>query len=278
MLKDIEDSRRTDKYVKREQIIPDGGPNLSAKILSRLFWPSLHSETFSVPPVIAAIQERYGTEFENHKNSRKLTWLPALGQVTVELQLEDRAVLETVQTWQASVIYAFQDSGLALEPASRTVDQLTEALDMDEHLVLNALTFWVGKLVLTESSPGVYAVLERLATGHTVAAADAPSQSSLAAVAASAAASAAAGTSAVRSSEDVANEKMDIFWQYIVGMLTNQGQMPLPRIVMMLSLVVPGGFPFGNDELRDYLAVKVGEGKVELVGGNYKAVKGAVLM
>jgi anaphase-promoting complex subunit 2 len=66
---------------------------------------------------------------------------------------------------------------------------------------------------------------------------------------------------------------MEVFWQYIVGMLTNQGAMPLARIVMMLNLVVPGGFSYGQEELRAYLERRIGEGKVELVGGSYRVVK-----
>ena len=68
-------------------------------------------------------------------------------------------------------------------------------------------------------------------------------------------------------------EKMNVFWQYIVGMLTNQGTMPLPRIVMMLKFAVPGGFPYGNEELKEFLAKQVKEGRLEMAGGNYKIVK-----
>ena len=56
-------------------------------------------------------------------------------------------------------------------------------------------------------------------------------------------------------------------------MLTNQGAMPLPRIVMMLKFAVPGGFPFSNEELKEYLGRKVQEGEVELAGGVYKRGK-----
>ena len=79
---------------------------------------------------------------------------------------------------------------------------------------------------------------------------------------------------AVRSEEDTAREKMEVFWQFVLGMLTNQGPMPLARIVMMLKVVVPGGFPFGNEELKQYLEGRVKEGKLEIAGGNYRIVKG----
>jgi len=77
----------------------------------------------------------------------------------------------------------------------------------------------------------------------------------------------------VRSEEEVLEEKMAVYWQFIASMLTNQGPMPLQRIVMMLKFAVQGGFPYGNDGVRVFLARKVDEGKVEIVGGNYKLVK-----
>ncbi len=211
--------------------------------------------------------------------SRKLTWLNALGQVTVHLDLEDRNVTETVQTWQASVIYAFQneepsDKG---QPATKTVQQLVSSLSMSESFVRNALTFWVGKLVLAPSTsqPDTYHVLETLPSSALDPSSTSSSknmQSTLLTTAAAAADAAATSgpAHALRSEEDIAQEKMEVFWQFVVGMLTNQGAMPLSRIVMMLKVVVPGGFPFGNEELKSFLEGRVREGKLEVVGGMYK--------
>jgi len=35
---------------------------------------------------------------------------------------------------------------------------------------------------------------------------------------------------------------------------------------------VPGGFPFGNEELREFLGGKVEEGRLEVGGGGYRIV------
>ena len=281
MLRDVLDSRRVDTSIRNDQNLhmdsqSQRTPDFHTKILSRLFWPALHSETFSIPTEMAALQSRYATGFETLKQSRKLTWLPALGQVTVKLDLEDREIVEEVQTWQASVIYAFQDpddSADPTSPATRTVQKLVEHLSMGESLVRNALTFWVGKLVLAETASSTYTVLETLSSSTL----NPSGRTAQAAIVAAAAADATAATtsSAVRSEEDLAMEKMGVFWQFIMGMLTNQGPMPLQRIVMMLKFAVPGGFPFGNEELKEFLGRMVLEGKVEIVsGGNYKIVHG----
>ena len=249
MLRDILDSRRVDNFIHKDKELDlndESAPELHTRILSHLFWPSLHSETFLIPPEVESLQSRYSAGFENLKQSRKLTWLHALGQVTVTLDLEDRTVEEEVQTWQASVIYAFQPSPSedSSTPITRTFDDLVESLQMTDSLLHNALTFWIGKLVLkqTSTSPPAYTVLETLSDE------DAAHPGTTSAAIAAAAETATSGAApAVLSEHEVAQEKMVVYWQYVVGMLTNGGPMPLQQIVMMLKLTVPGGFPFGNE-------------------------------
>lgn len=272
MLRDILDSRRVDTFIHKDQDLDlndASAPELYARILSHLFWPSLHSETFFIPPEVESLQSRYSTGFQRLKQSRKLTWLHALGQANVTLDLEDRTVNEEVQTWQASVIYAFQPSRSEdpSSPISRTFDELVETLQMTDSLLHNALTFWIGKLVLkqTSTSPPTYTVLETLSDED----AAHPGTTS-AAIAAAAETATSAAAPAVLSEHEVAQEKMEVYWQYVVGMLTNGGPMPLQQIVMMLKLTVPGGFPFGNEELKDYLEEEVRGGKLDFAGGVYR--------
>ncbi len=272
MLRDILDSRRVDAFIHKDKELDlndESAPELHTRILSHLFWPSLHSETFFIPPEVESLQSRYSTGFENLKQSRKLTWLHALGQVTVTLDLEDRTVNEEVQTWQASVIHAFQPSPSedSSTPISRTFDGLIETLQMTDSLLHNALTFWIGKLVLkqTSISPPTYTVIETLSDED----AAHPGTTS-AAIAAAAETATSAAAPAVLSEHEVAQEKMEVYWQYVVGMLTNGGPMPLQQIVMMLKLTVAGGFPFGNEELKDYLEEEVRGGKLDFAGGVYR--------
>lgn len=289
MLRDILDSRRVDASIQKDKsvaiatAIDDPNhplPALRARILSHLFWPPLHSETFLIPRPITALQDSYSLAFECLKASRKLTWLHALGQVTVDLDLEDRTVTEVVQTWQAAVIYAFEptdaddeeedDDNATSEPITRTLLYLTTHLSMSESLVRNATTFWVGKLVLkqTASNPPAYTVLETLSDE-----AAAQEGTTSAAIAAAAETVTAAAAPAMLSEQEVARDKMEVYKQYVVGMLTNGGAMGLAQIVMMLKLTVPGGFPFGNEELKDFLEGEIRGGKLSFGGGMYRMVK-----
>lgn len=310
MLRDVTDSRRLDSAIRQEKLLETQGdeqkvttdiptitdsslPALHAKILSRLFWPPLLDQPYNVPEPILALQHRYQAGFSAVKQSRKLTWLNHLGHVTVELDLEDRVVMEEALPWQATVIYAFQESpsSAAAGPAvSKTVDELASTLNLAPTLVRSACIFWLAKRVLIASGPDTYTVLEKLpvstspaseapmanqATTTSTQPPTAPS-SSAAATAVAAAAVAQASTSTALSStlHQAQLDRMATYRPFVVSMLTNQGSLPLPRIAMMLGLVVPGGFPYRNEELKEFLGRLVGEGVVEVaVGGVYRVVK-----
>ncbi|KAJ5762110.1 uncharacterized protein N7511_005492 [Penicillium nucicola] len=292
MLRDISDSRRLNISVQKQshtkprsaamanRVVQPDDTELHAKILSRFFWPEMQEQEFKVPEEIVKLQESYATGFETLKASRKLKWRNGLGQVRVELELENHSFAGEVTTWQATVIYAFNsdtDTG-SNEPATRTITELSDTLSMTPALVRSACLFWVSKRILTEPHRDTFRVLEILpsedevlasATSGAEGTADEDADGANAAVAAEAAAAAAAKESA----EAAAMEKMNLHWQFIVGMLTNQGAMPLQNIVMMLKIVVPGGFPFSNEELREFLGGMVSKGKLEVVsGGSYKIV------
>ena len=285
MLKDIQDSGRVDSIIRRDQKLdpseqefeaarastgmyeessmnPEGilKPSLHAKILSRLFWPQLHDESYRIPDAIAELQRSYEQGFESLKSSRKLTWLHTLGLATVELELTDRTIVEEVHTWQATVIWAFQsDSGV-----ERSVKELVEELEMEEGLVRSALKFWVKKLVLEEKSKDVFSVLETLnqedrARSNAQAAAG-PSKST--------------DDTSLMTNEGITSEKMQMYWQFIQGMLTNSSsQMPLQQIAMMLKMLIVDGFPYSNEELQEFLGWKVSSGELEIVAGKYRLRK-----
>ncbi len=297
MLRDIFDSRRVDAVVRNDKGMANAAednedaPELHAKVLSHFFWPEIQGQQFKVPSEITELQERYSEGFESLKQSRKLTWLNGLGQVTVELDLEDRVFVEEVTTWQATVIYAFNSPDGANGPVVKTTTALSEQLDMSAVLVRSACLFWVSRRILTEVQRDTFRVLETLPTSKDTIANDGGNENAstsetagpgsaevdvdvTSSADAAANAAAAAAAAAKESAEAAAMEKMNLYWQFIVGMLTNQGAMPLQRIVMMLKIAVPGGFPFSNEELREFLAGMVSKGKLEIVsGGNYKIVR-----
>ena len=161
MLRDVSDSRNVDKVIRKEQAQQKRSdePALHAKILSRLFWPTMTDQNFNLPTPILDQQTSYEKGFETLKHSRKLTWLNSIGHVEVELHLEDRIITEEVLPYQASVIYAFQSQSSPL-----SVADLASQLDMSPTLVRSACIFWLSRRVLTEPSKDHFLVLETLPT------------------------------------------------------------------------------------------------------------------
>lgn len=253
MLRDVQSSKQMNQTIHRFPAYAStydklGKIELSAHILSSFFWPSLRDDDFKVPEPLQELRKQYEEAFEGVKDTRKLRWLTALGRVTVELDFEDRKVEEEVPTWTASVIYAFQSNG----PGSPTksVEQLEEELEMDETLVKNAVAFWRSKQVLRETSTDTYTVIESLSASEAAQLAPPPIPMEED-----------PAVSAVRSQQELLNENADLYKTFIMGMLTNQGNMPLMRIFMMMKVVVPGGFNFGMEEVRGLCQALVEEGK-----------------
>lgn len=263
MLRDVQSSHQMNKTIHRAPAYIHTYNKLhrldmNTHILSSFFWPSLRDDEFKIPEPVQALREEYEKAFEGVKATRKLRWMTALGRVAVELEFEDRKVEEEVPTWTASVIYAFQSAdGKVIE---KSVEQLEEELEMDDNLVRNALVFWRSKQVLKENETDTYTVIENLADLS-----KADKQAAVEPVAMEED----PAVSAVRSQQEVLNENAELYKTFLMGMLTNQGNLPPMRILMMLKVVVPGGFAFGIDEVRGLLQGLVVEGKVVRQGDVY---------
>jgi anaphase-promoting complex subunit 2 len=67
--------------------------------------------------------------------------------------------------------------------------------------------------------------------------------------------------------------KMDTFWSYIVGMLTNIKALPLDRIHSMLKMFAmqeDSAYEFTIEELRDYLQAKVCNQELMFAGNLFR--------
>ena len=269
MLKDMQDSKRISTTINDKNhpslTLSKPSANFDTKILSSFFWPSLREDDFRMPRDIVSLQEFYANRFEKIKENRKLQWLNALGHATVTLDLEDRSITErNVQTYQVSVIEAFEEPNLQPGggPVTRTVEKLEEDLEMDETLVRSALTFWVGKLVLREAAPDTFTLLERL---------DESTENQEAAAAA--AAEEDTGIGAVKSQQDRFGEKKEFYAQFVAMMLTNQGNKPTTQILMMMKMMLPDGFPFSEEDLREFLGDLVNQGALIKTGADVYGVR-----
>ena len=260
---------------------PPAGPTLNAQILSSFFWPQLRDDTFRVPAQIDALQKEYESRFERIKGMRKLRWMNALGTSSITLSFADRTEeFDNLTPWQVSVIYAFQPqpgeeaqstAAKRDEGTTRTVSQLEEMLEMDESLVHQALSFWVGKSVLRFHPPCTYSTIESLPKASSKTGAN--DADAAAAAEERAAIQADTTNNTVKSQSEMLEQKKDIYTAFILGMLTNQGNMNAGRIAMMMRMMVQGGFPFGAEEVGWLLEQLEAKGKVVRVGGDVWGIR-----
>jgi anaphase-promoting complex subunit 2 len=282
MIKDIQDSKRVDSIISRNirptvaaTVTPDrsrrDGPTYHSKILSRLFWPRLPKNPFVVPRPVAEIQEQYERGYEQLKSSRKLTWLDHLGTAKVQLELEDRKLDLTCKTYEAAVIYAFQEEptgGSKESPLHRSLAELEEMLQIDTDLLEPALKFWMDKRVLRRTEAETFAVIERLDHDGQTGSGEHQASQKAGEDAGDLSPKKATNRGAMNAQE---NERRQIYWQFIVGMLTNSAPtLPLSQMAMMMKMLVQGGFHWSNEELQEFLGEKVADGELELAGGKYR--------
>lgn len=274
MVKDIQDSRRVDAVLRRSIQSPQqpDAPALSyhSKILSRLFWPSLAKETFKVPPPVAEIQAQYEAGFEKLKSSRKLGWLDNLGSAKVSLELQDRTIEIECKTYEAAVIYEFQDDGEVGNSGTqqRTFEQIWQSLMIDEDALELALRFWVSKKVLKDIGNQTYVVIERLGAEDSGEAGDDVSVNEVGDATGS------MSPKKAKAMDPKEIERRTVYWQFILGMLTNSAPaMPLGQIAMMMKMLIADGCSWSNDELQEFLGEKIAAGELELTGGKYRLLK-----
>ena len=66
------------------------------------------------------LQEQYAKEFSTFKPDKRLRWLPHLGTVHLELQLEDRTVKADVPPLEAAFIELFSEKSSFLASLSKS--------------------------------------------------------------------------------------------------------------------------------------------------------------
>lgn len=132
-------------------------------ILSRLFWPTFRDdyehEPLKVPPEVEQTMSVYGKAFSNSKAGRSLVFMPQLGSVDLELEMDDGRVLEfnNITPLQATLINLFQ------EQERWSLQELSEKTEVDEETLRRKIGFWVTNGLLREkrSEPDVWVLADK---------------------------------------------------------------------------------------------------------------------
>ncbi|KAF8625915.1 hypothetical protein AX17_006641 [Amanita inopinata Kibby_2008] len=245
MLKDMSDSKRTDTHVQTQK-----QSVVHPTIISRQFWPTLKTGDLIMPGQFQTLQEEYAHEFTVFKPDKKLRWLPQLGTVHLELELEDRRVDVNVPPLEAAFIELFSQKPVW------SMDQLIEAVgSIDRSAALKALITWVDLGVLKEDVEDTFRLLE---------VAEEPSAEPRE----RRAVPVTPEVPPVASAQQQQAERMRVYWKFIEGMLTNLGALPLDRMQSMLRIVP--GYDQTAEQLGLFLDAARREGLLTVRDGMWK--------
>ncbi|KAF8882924.1 ubiquitin-protein ligase [Gymnopilus junonius] len=251
MLRDMTDSKRINTHVQAQK-----SSRLQPTIISRHFWPALESSDLVMPGQFHKLQEDYAHEFNVFKPDKKLKWLPHLGTVQLELELEDRKVQADVPPLEAAFIELFSDKPVW------TLDELIVAVgSVNRSAAIKALSTWVDLGVLKEDPENTFNLLEKAEEGQSAAAA-ARERDTAKLVAPIADIPALSGTQLQQA------EQMRVYWKFIEGMLTNLGGLPLDRIQTMLKFAP--GYDKTIEQLASFLEAARREGHLVVRDGVWR--------
>lgn len=263
MLKDISDSKRINGLIQQDPKFKNATKNFSsnAMILSAQFWPPFKDETLELPAVIKEQLELYTKSFEELKGNRTLCWKPHLGTVNVEIEIGSKKMDLSVSPMHATIIMHFQDK------SEWYLDDLSQAMKVTATVLRRKMTYWQSMGLITVTSGDKYMLVKDDESGskhHTM-----PAKKSQEMICEE------EDESPMASVLDQREGELQVFWAYIVGMLTNLDSMPLERIHQMLKMFASQrpDTECSLQELRHFLETKVRNHQLILQGGLYKLPK-----
>ncbi|CAL1713211.1 unnamed protein product [Somion occarium] len=246
MLRDMTDSKRIDTHIQAQKNSP-----LHATIISKHFWPPLQSSKFSMPGQLKELRENYAKEFHLFKPDKKLVWLPHLGTLKIDIELDDRTVSAEVPPLEAAFIELFSQKDIW------TVQELIEQVGkVDRPAVLKALGTWIDLGVLKEDRHDQYRLLNTAEDGDSTSKAVARP------------AMVVDEEPPVTAVQQQQAEQMRVFWKFIEGMLRNLGTLSLDRIQSMLKFAP--GYDRNIEQLGAFMEAARREGLVTVKDGMWK--------
>lgn len=264
MLRDLEESRRTNTMLMQQTGVGKNEIRVDCLILSDNYWPALQSDSITLPPAPASALASYQTAYAETKKPRKLQISSQLGLVDLDLHFNDGCVRNFLVTpAQATLIMLLAEG----EPSGTSLHSLAAQCELEDSDVERRIGFWIAREVVCMLRAGptneiFYVVVEEQSNR----------------------------SSSMEGSEmDVENQQMTVgadvnekasliqFETYVKGLLTNHGSMTLERIYTMLKLISSGGssgggwkFDMNLVELKKCLQSFVDQDKLMIIDGQYR--------
>ncbi|VVC94836.1 unnamed protein product [Leptidea sinapis] len=261
MLKDISDSKRINALIHQDQTFQELNNKFTANamIMSAQFWPPFKDESLELPEEIKQHFDAYTKSYEALKGNRTLNWKPHLGNVNIEIEIGEKKLELTVSPFNATVIMHFQSK------PEWSLDELHQVMKVPITVLRRKITYWQSQGIISEKGTDLYVLVEGSDAKSNVSTnqvqemicEDDESESVMA------------------SAHDQREGELQVFWSYIVGMLTNLDCLPLDRIHQMLKMfaALAPGTECSVQELRQFLDTKVRTHQLVFQGGMYKLPK-----
>jgi len=282
MIKDMDDSKRIianihstlkNKYLKKlkkdrptaDSVESIPNPIVDAAIVSHIFWPALQKDKLNHHPKMQNHLDHFALEYAKLKNPRRLEWFPHIGNVELELDLEEEVDGEiklvkkefACSPIQASIISHFEDKN------SWSLKDLSEEMDMDESILKQKIMFWIHQKVIDSKILNDSLTFELVTLEKDSKEVEEEQSNSM------------LGIDMEEEPDDESDqniaienqekEAMQVYESYIMGMLANLGKLPLDRIHNMLKMFVAGSDHKYNKtphELSAFLQQMVKGGKL----------------
>lgn len=208
------------------------------------------------PEAINKLFDKYKKAYEEYKGNRTLFWTPLNGKVNIEIEINDKKLDMFVTPAQATIIIHFQDQ------KEWELEKLSSVMNMPQSVLRRRIGFWQLQGLIRETRENIFVLCDEdqpcddaMETQSNVVVEEEETY--------------------MASASDQREEELQVFWSYILGMLTNLDSMPLERIHQMLKMFASQGpgFEFSQDELRGFLQRKVREHKLVYAYGVYQLPK-----
>ncbi|XP_063627765.1 anaphase-promoting complex subunit 2 [Cydia splendana] len=262
MLKDISDSKRINALIQQHSNFKALNEKFTsnAMILSAQFWPPFKDENLELPDEIKKHFEAYTKTFEELKGSRTLSWKPHLGNVNIEIEIGGEKTDLIVSPFNATLIMHFQNK------PEWALEELHQVMKVPITVLRRKITYWQSMGFITEKSTDFYVLVDSSDAKKSQVSANQVQEMIC---------EDDETESVMASAHDQREGELQVFWSYIVGMLTNLDSLPLDRIHQMLKMFASQapGTECSLQELRQFLDTKVRTHQLVLQGGMYKLPK-----
>ncbi|XP_059613916.1 anaphase-promoting complex subunit 2 [Phlebotomus argentipes] len=257
MLKDISDSKRINARIQGDTNYSDAKMfEFSSLILSAQFWPVFKKEDLELPEAIQGQFESYRKSYETFKGNRTLVWRPVSGKVTMDVEIMGKVTEFTVTPTQATIIWHFQ------EKTEWNLTDLGNVMKIPPSVLRRKITYWQSHGLIKETRSGSFVLVEETTDSDLEEMQTEPQDICDEDEEAE---------NVVASASDQREEELQVFWSYIVGMLTNLDSLPIERIHQMLKMFASNekGVEFSLEELKRFLQTKVREHQLIFASGVY---------